>query len=169
MTTFKPDGSRTLGESSIESQLLYDRLSIANKGDEIAYTELTQICGRNVQTTGYAALQTARNRCEKLNHAVFGTITGKGIRRLTNDEIPETAQSHIQHIRRTARRAAKKLACVDYQLLPDSAKLTHNINLSLLGVLSEVSKPGGSKIIETKIRQDQQALPVGKVMELFRG
>lgn len=30
-------------------------------------------------------------------------------------------------------------------------------------------KRGGSKIIETKIRQDQQALPVGKVMELFKG
>jgi len=169
MQTINQNGSRTIGEISIESQLLHERLSVMNEGDEITYDDLSKIAGRNVQTTGYSALLTARRRCENINHIVFGTIPGKGLRRLTNDEIPQTAQSHIEHIRRTAKKAAKKLACVNYQSLTDKSKLMHNINLSLLGVLSEVSKPSGSKIIESSIKQDQQAIPVGKVLDLFKG
>lgn len=169
MTTVKQDGSRTIAEVSLEAQLLYARLSKTQPGDEITYTELSEVAARNVQTTASAALQTARRRCENIDHIVFGVIRGVGLRHLLNEEIPQTAQSKIDHIRRTARRAAKRLTCVQYEALSRQAQITHNTSLSLLGVLSEVSKPGSGKLLETHIRSAQTALPVGRTMELFRG
>lgn len=169
MHTIKQDGSRTIGEASLEAQLLYDRLSKALPGEEITYHELSGIAARNVQTIASSALQTARKRCENINHIVFSVIRGIGLKRLTNEEIPQTAQSKIDHIRRTAKRAAKRLACVDYTELSRQSQITHNINLSLLGVLAEVSKPSGGKILEHHIKNGQQPLPIGKTMELFKG
>lgn len=169
MHTIKQDGSRTIGEASLEAQLLYDRLSKAHPGEEITYHELSEIAARNVQTIASSALQTARKRCENLDHIVFSVIRGVGLRRLLNEEIPQTAQSKIDHIRRTAKRAAKRLACVDYGQLSRQSQITHNINLSLLGVLSEVSKPNSGKLLESHIKTGQTALPIGKTLELFKG
>lgn len=169
MKTIKQDGSRTIGEASLEAQLLYARLQEAQPGEEITYRELSEIASRNVQTTASTALHTARKRCENIDHIVFSVIRDVGLRRLLNDEIPQNAQQKIDHIRRTAKRAAKQMACVNYQALSTKAQLTHNTNMSLLGVLSEISKPGAAKVLEQHITATQQALTVGKTMELFRG
>ncbi len=88
---------------------------------------------------------------------------------MLNEEIPKSAQNNIDRIRRTARNGAKKLACVNYQELSQKAQLTHNTNMSLLLVLSEVSKPSAGRLLEQEITFSQKALPIGKTMELFKG
>lgn len=169
MNTYKQDGSRTIAETSPEALLLYERLKQAQPGDEITYFELSKIIDRNVQTIANKGLYTARKRCENIDHIVFSVIRGVGLRRMFNDEIPRSTQCNIDHIRRTARRAAKRLACVSYEELSRTAQLTHNTNMSLLGVLSEVSKPGGGKLLEQQITISNKVLPIGRTMELFKG
>ena len=169
MNTYKQDGSRTIPEASLEAQLLYERLCQAQPGDEITYAELSKIATRNVQTTARSALNTARRRCENHDHIVFSTISSVGLRRLTNEEIPKSTQRNIDHIRRTASKAAKRLACVNYKELSQRAQITHNTNMSLLGVLSEVSKPSGGKLREQHVSLSQQVLPIGRTMEIFKG
>lgn len=169
MQTIKQDGKRTIGEASLEAQLLHERLSKADFGEEITYAELSEVAGRNVQTTAFAALQTARRRCENQNQIVFGVIRGIGLRRLLNEEIPQSAQNNIDHIRRTAKRTARRLACVDYNALPRQLQNEHNTKLSILGALTELSKPSGGKLLEQRINSEQKALPIGKTLELFIG
>lgn len=169
MSTYKQDGSRTISEASPEALILYERLRKAQPGEEITYFELGKLIARNVQTIASRALYTARRRCESIDHIVFSVIRGVGLRRMLNEEIPNSAQNNIDHIRRTARKGAKKLACANYQELSQKAQLTHNTNMSLLGVLSEVSKPSGGKLLEQEIIFSQKALPIGKTMELFKG
>lgn len=169
MNTIKQDGSRTIGEISLEAQLLYTRLSQMQPDEIVTYDELSNIAARNVKTLAYPAFLTARKRCEELNNIVFGIVAKVGIRRLLNDEIPETAQSGIDRIRRTAKRHARKLACVDYAALSEPMRTKHNINMSLLGVLGEISKTGRSRILEDQVKASQSALPIGRTLELFRG
>lgn len=169
MTTYKQDDSRTISDASPEALTLYERLRQAQPGEEITYLELGNLIARNVKTIASSSLYTARRRCENIDHIVFSVIRAVGLRRIPNEEIPRMAQNNIDHIRRTAKKAAKKLACVNYQELSQKAQLTHNTNMSLLAVLSEVSKPSGGKLLEQEIIFSQKALPIGKTMELFKG
>lgn len=169
METIKQDGKPTICEVSIEATLLYKRLSKLAEGEEIGYAELSAIAGRNVQTVAYGALKTAREMCRRENRIVIGVIRGGGLKRLSNEEIPDSAKTHISRISKQAKMGFAKLACTDLSKLTESKKLAYYSAESNLGALALFSKPSAAKRIEEKINVAHEALPIGRVMDLFKG
>jgi hypothetical protein len=169
METIKQDGKPTICAISIEATMLYRRLSKLTEGEEISYTELSVVAGRNVQTAAYGALKTAREMCRRENRIIIGTVKNVGLKRLSNEEIPDSAKTHISRIRKQAKIGFAKLACTDLERLPDSGKLAYYAAESNLGALALFSKPASAKRIEDKVCALHEALPVGRVMDLFKG
>lgn len=168
MQTLTETGKRTIPAVSIEAKELYAYLTSTEPGAIVSYEDLNTIAGRCVQTVARSSLNTARKMCIRNDQIVFEPVWSVGLKRLSNDEIPDTVTSKLSRIRRLSKRAAVTLACVDYDSLSNDLKIKHNAGLSILGALSELSKPN-TALIENKIRADNKLLPVGKVFEIFKG
>lgn len=165
---FNQEGKRTIAQPSIESKLIYNRISQCKEGEIVTYEELDQLIGRSVQKTCRYALTSARNACMNDHRIVFSAIPNVGIKRLKNEEIPGTADSRFLHIKRVANKGLRESACVDYDNLTPENKIKHNTNISMFAVHKELAKPGSEKLIENQVKIDHQALPIGKVLRLFQ-
>ncbi len=154
---------------SIDAKMIYDRLIGAGVGDTVTYTELTNLIGRDVQDKGRGALITARRRARNIDRMIFGTVRDVGLMRLSDAEIVETGEGTLRHIRRTARRGAQTVLCVqNFNNLPNEKKIQHNTFVSMFGVMAEITKPAKIKAIEKSVASSQAALPVAKTLEEFR-
>ena len=150
---------------SVDTKILTDRLAQCSIGDIVAYEELTKLIGRDVCTIARSNLTQAVRRMLR-DGIVFGTIRGVGIKRLTDEEIVGVGPQTISKFRRASRRASAKLANVqDFNGLPQAVKTTHHMSLSVLGVLTYLTKPSNVRKLETRIETAQQALPLQRTLE----
>ena len=94
---------RSKFQTSIEAQLLYNRLCKVGVGEMIPYPVMSEIAGFDVQTRR-GPMDTARRMCER-EKIVFGVVFDEGLKRLNDTEIVQTGHGAIDHIRKTARRA----------------------------------------------------------------
>ena len=158
----------TIAETSIEAKLVYERLKRAGEGDIVTYSELSEVAGRNVTGRARNVLQTARRMCERTDQIVFGCVMKIGLRRLKNDEIPDTGVAKLSHIRRAVRRASKTMACANYDALSPEKRLLHNVTLSMFGVLHEASKTSVGALLAKDVVASSQLLPIGRVFDLLK-
>lgn len=158
----------TIAETSIEAKLVYERLKQAAEDEVVTYSELSKVAGRNITGRARHVLQTARGMCERLDRIVFGCVMKVGLRRLKNDEIPDIGVAKMSHIRRTVKRATRTMACANYDALSPEKRLSHNVSLSMFGVLHEVSKPSVSALLSREDVANSHALPIGRVFDLIK-
>lgn len=158
---------RTIFEMSIDSQTILKRLSEAEIGEVISYSDMNKLIGRSVQAEAHYCLQTAmRNMLS--DGKVFAVVRGEGVRRLADAEIVGVGEYALAHMRRTARRAGRKLLAVeDFDALPNEIKIRHNAIASVLGAIEHFSHPLRVKRIEGKVAQAQARLPLKKTLEAF--
>lgn len=160
---------KTTFELSVDTQLLYRHL-VEHEATEvpITYEELSELIGRDVQREARHLLQSARRRALKRDRIVFGTVTGVGLRRLSDEEVAATGESFLKRIRRTARRASETVTCVqDFEKLPADAKAKHNATLSLAGVLRHFTQPRRVLQLEEKVLDSSHALPTAETIKLL--
>lgn len=158
----------TIAETSIEAKLVYERLKKAAENEIITYSELSKVAGRNVTGRARYVLQTARGMCERNDRIVFGCVMKIGLRRLKNDEIPDIGVAKMSHIRRTVKRATRTMACADYDSLSPEKRLSHNVLMSMFGVLHEATKPSVSALIARDDIANSHALPIGRVFDILK-
>ncbi|MDY7037209.1 MAG: hypothetical protein SV375_13720, partial [Thermodesulfobacteriota bacterium] len=71
---------------------------------------------------------------------------------------------------RASRRAMGKLICVkDFDSMPTDVQTKHNTMLSVLGVMSVISKPKKVAVLESRVADAQKRLPLSKTLEAFSG
>ncbi len=157
--------SRTIGATSADTRIIYKRLMTAVEGELVTYQELSDLIERDVQTIARGALNTARGMCEREHRIVFDVVVNEGIKRLANNQIPSVADKRLTHIRKTAKRTLRTMACVNYAELPKDQQPTYNARLGILGVLAEAAKPKAITAIES---QSANELPVGRVLEILK-
>jgi hypothetical protein len=163
------NGKKTIGQISVDTQIVLKRLLLAMIGDVITYAELTQLIGRDIRNGAYGCLVTARRRALNDERFVFRAIPNIGLKRLNDSEIIDTHQPAIAHIRSTMRKSAKELVSVqNFDSLPNEKKIQHNTALSVFGVLQEFTRPKTIASIESKVSEAQARLPVGRMLELFK-
>lgn len=157
----------TIAQTSIDAQMLYERIVQLNVGESISYAELSALVGRNVQDEGHGVLATARRMAER-EEIVFGTVMGQGIRRLSDPEIVDTGDHAIARVRRAAKRGANTVTAVaDFDALPNEKKIKHNTLLSLLGTVTAFMRPATAKKIATSVAQNSGKLSVGDTLRAF--
>lgn len=162
--------TKAIPELSIEARLLTERLKKAEVGEVIPYSELSEVAGRTIQGAARSSLYTAMKRCLNSEGYVFGTVRGVGVKRLSDKEIIGIGDKALPHIRRTAKRAARKMSMVEnYEGLEHEDKVRHNAMISALGMMAHVANEKQIKKLEDKVHTAQGALPIGRTLEVFKG
>lgn len=150
--------------------MIYDRIIQVPVGEVVEYEELSILVGRKVQQSwGYSLMMTARRKALRDDRAVFSPVTNVGLKRLSNVEIAYTGPHYMKRLRNTSSRGLKVIACVNYESLPQDAKIQHNMYASAFGALSHFSKASSIKRIEAKVTEAHSTLPLQKTIDAFRG
>ena len=149
-------------ETSAEARTLASILAEASVGDVVDYETLNRAIGRDVRGAARAGLSSARSLVQREKRFVFSCVNNVGLKRLSDTEIVGLSDGARDHIRRTSRRTAKKLTCVDYDAMPKDQQVKHNTALSMLGVIGELSTDKSVKRLTGAIEQTGSELPVVK-------
>jgi len=154
-------------ELSVDTQAIVKMLQAAKIGETIEYPAMNTTLGRNVQREARGNLSSSRRILLNDESKVFGTVSGIGVRLLGNHEISSLGTGAIRHIGNTARRTSRKMLCAEYDKLDNGDRVTMNAQLSVLGALSQATKPKTMKAVEAKVSEVNDRLPLAKTLELF--
>lgn len=158
---------KTIFELSADTRFIHQRLSKAAVGDVVEYEELTKLIGRDIRGAARHSLQSAIRLCQK-DGREFGAVMNVGIKRLSPEEIVVAAEDQIARSRNAAKRGMRRLANADFAKLSADDQLRHNATASVLGVLSLFGKQKSVEKVRAAVVAAADALPVGRVLELFR-
>jgi len=152
---------------SIEAQELYRKLETIHKGDFVSYDDLNIIAMGDVQNEKRFALNTARKNCLRSLRLVFGCVTNKGLKCLSDSEKIIVSSKTRDHIGRQAHKSLKILASVEFEQLSNPDKIKHNAEMSVAGVLRHMTKPRQIKQIEAKVSEAGQRLQLKDTLRVF--
>ena len=151
-----------------ETELLVKFLQSAEVGQVFTYQEMNAACKDDVQARN-TILQTARRTLAKPPHRmVFGTVTGIGIKRLSDEEIPDVGADAVKRSRNIAKSGLRKMACATMANMTPETRFKAIATTTILGLF----QASGSR--KVKLLADQQArtstsdkLKIGDVAGLF--
>src|SRR5579872_7337382 len=149
------------GLLAIETKIVLDRLVKAQPGETISYDELNKLTGCDVRKRRNV-LTTPINKLLNEQAMVFVSEVGKGIRRLTNDEIPALGSRDIGRIGRLAKRSIRRLAATDYDKLSEQGKIQHNTHMTLLSLMQRSSTARSLTLVQEAVTKRTNPLPVGE-------
>jgi hypothetical protein len=110
----------------------------------------------------------ARNMASQADRMEFAAVAKVGLKRLTDAECAMSGPHAMAHIRRTARRGARRLTAVrDFGALTRDEKIAHNTSLSMLGAIQQAASTKTAGRIEKAVEKASQALPVAATLKLF--
>lgn len=158
-------GRRTIGETSIDTRTIYGMLEKLEVGSILPYGDLSSTLGRDVRLIP-GSICTAKRMALRELSAVFMTVRGVGLKRLNNSEIALLPESTISRVRSAVRREMQRQTVVVESELTNQERVVRNSRLSMLGALSEFSRPKTQKLIEAT--KPEGPLAVGRVIELFK-
>lgn len=162
--------NRKIPEASIDTKLLYQRLSTMKPGDFISYGDLTDIIGRDVQTIAYGNMKSARDMVQREHKKTFGVVRDEGLKCLEDNEIINTMQPAIEHVRRFSRKALKRIGCIaDMAALKNEQRITMNTHVSVIGAFAIMAKPSSIKRVEAKVTETNQQIAFAKTLDAFKG
>ena len=162
--------ARVIGTRSVETNQLMEALRKAvseNRSEPIAYDELSNLIGRNVQGDGRGYLDSARRGIEQETGRLFGVVRKVGVKLLDPSEQATIAPDATTRIGRTAKRAITRGALVQTDKLSSAERLTHNAALSAMGVMYLASRPKSLAKIAEVAAAATDTLPVGDTLRLF--
>lgn len=158
-----PDFSR-----SVQTNSLIDVLRAASVGTVVSYAALSEAIGEDVTECRHY-LYTAVNVLQGEGIA-FGTVRGEGVKRLVSEEIPAIGDHAMAHIRRTSRRARKRMGVVSSMNdVPNEVRIKVNATASMLGVIENFSSNKSRKVVEAEVTKTQGPIPPMKLLEALKG
>lgn len=157
----------TIGRASVEAQDLTKFLESCEINQVITYAELNEAAKCDVQIRN-TVLQTAKRQLLKPPHRmVFGTITGIGIKRLADNDIPDEGASAVKRARRIARRGMEKLNCADLSKIDAEKKIQLITTKTVLGLFGQAGGKKANNLIEQQARTSNGEMKIGKIESLF--
>lgn len=154
--------------ASVDSVIIGKRLSALKSGEEVSYDALSALVpGRDLKVKHRYILETGRGLAMKESNVVTACVSGKGIKRLTNEEIVTIPEATISHIRRVSKKASRKTLCSDYEKLNAEGKQKFNAGLSVLGALLQFTTQKAISAIEDRAGTAANRLPTDETIALF--
>jgi hypothetical protein len=165
--TTEIDPAPFIGRTLAETELLITHLKTAEIGQVITYDEMKAACKEDVQTRN-TILQTARRTLLKPPHRmVFGTVAGIGIKRLSDDEIPDVGAHDAKRAVRIARNSMKKLGCADVSKMTGESKVRLITTKTVLGLFTASGSRKVRNLAEQSARVENGQMKIGDVTSLF--
>lgn len=149
-------------EVSADSKTLSSVLREAEVGATVTYAALSAAIGRNVQDVARGAMRRARSIVMREDRMVFAASVGVGLTRLADEQIVSLSDKARAHIRRTTRKTAKALTCVQYDAMSREQQTKHNTALSMLGVIGELATEKASKRLNDSVSAAGTEIPAAK-------
>ncbi len=164
-----PDKNRTMFERSAEVQWLVDRLRGNKPNEAVAYSELNEVCNRDVQGEGRGALASARRILIREDGIAFGTIRGEGLRRLDDEGVVKVLPSSLKQIRNKASRALRVSACVqDMANLDPPTRASLIAQQSYFGVIRAMTREKTVHQIEERCGELQRKLNPAEILQSLK-
>lgn len=156
--------------TSLETQLLIERLRQMEAGEVVNYNEFSDLISQNVQHEGYAVMKSARDICQRDYQIVTAPVYNVGIKRLTDPETIASGADVCTRVRRAAKRGIDRITAVsDFNSLSDADKLRHNATISGLALIRMLTRPRALDRIASAVNTAQTGqLPIARTLELFR-
>ena len=156
----------TIGRASVEAQDLAKFLETTEVHDIIPYSVLNEAAKCDVQKRN-TVLQTARRIVQRDHKFVFDTIVGIGIKRLSDEEIPDVGQASIKRSRNIAKKGMRTLECADLSKLTPETKVKAITTKTILGLFSQSGSRKVRCLVEQGARTESDKLKIGNISELF--
>ena len=158
-----PDFSR-----SVQTNTIIELLRSASMGSVVSYAKLSEAIGEDITDCRHY-LQSAI-KVLYTEGLPFGTVRREGVKRLNSEEIPAIGESAILHIRRTSRRARKRMGVVaSMNDVPNDVRVKVNAAASMLGVIEHYSTNKTRKTVEGEVEKVKGPIPPMKLLEALRG
>lgn len=157
---------RAIQETSVDTRLLYQRLQSMGPAEEISYEDLSAVIDRDVRNGARHNMESARHMAQRIDGMIFDCVRGVGLKRLDDSGIVKTADSRMKRIRGQARRGVKALACATGELGNDDL-IKHNAAMSIMGAILHATKQKTRNLIERKVADIKESLPLAKTLRLF--
>jgi hypothetical protein len=154
----------TLARLNITSRALYDKLKEAKIGDLLTWDELRDVAGMDVRPSvnpkGYAALKKARDLLVLSEGMFFDAVVGKGLQRISEEDVAMSSSRYIKRIRTTARKGRITLQCCvrEPDKLTPAAQQEAMANIAYLGVISFFSNQKRLDAVAPQISRGMDAL-----------
>jgi len=156
----------TIGRASVESLDLIRFLENVEMGKVVTYQEMNAAAKADVQIRNNI-LQTARRSLMKSKNMVFGTVSGIGVKRLSDEEIPDEATCHIKRARRIATKGMTILCCADMEKLTTETKIKAITTRTVLSLFAASSSRKTINLAEQTARTSDESFKIGDIAKLF--
>jgi hypothetical protein len=152
---------QTVYEISPDTRALADVLAATSIGEVATYSTLRAALGRQVP---YHILRSALNICEREHGVVFANVRKVGYKRLPIEEVPTVGHFTRRHIRKSARRASKRMghAATRTNHVPQDVQLRLNAEKSSLGLIEHLSRDKA-----TEIQKSDTVRPIAAASKAF--
>jgi hypothetical protein len=161
---------KTVGVASYETQQLAKRLKVAVDAEDynvIPYSELSAICGFDVQRDGRSYLKSAREIVERDTGRLLAVVPTEGVKLATLEEQTAIAPDVVQRLKRATTKGLKRVARVQMDKLTDEQRRECHTAASVLGAVHLFTKPKSIARIESAVDKAMDKLPIGDTLKLF--
>jgi hypothetical protein len=162
------DPAPTIGRKLAETELLIKALSTSEIGQVYTYADMNEICKTDVQIRNTILQTTKRELMKPPYRMVFGTIIGVGIKRLSDEEIPDEGSSAIKRSKNIARKGYKKLGCADISKMSPETKVKHVTTSTILSLFQGAGSRKVRALAEQSARVSNGDMKIGNVATLFQ-
>lgn len=160
------DLKRGIQAKSHDTLIVENRLRKTEEGDLVTYDDLSTLLGRDVRKFGKGCIVTARKTLIA-ESVFFDVIPREGLKRITQEEACNAADSYLVKTRNAASRGMKHLQNVAFDKLSEQGQKKHLTTSAQLGAVQMFSSAKAAKRIEAKTSNSQLAL--GDTLKLFGG
>lgn len=124
-----------------ETATLIDALLAAPYGETITFADLSAALGRDVRRQP-SPLPSARRIAERDHNALFASVRGVGLRRMSPDEVSVIGAGGRRRIRRGARRAVTRMGQLvkGANALPAEAQRDMSREIAALNLIAHISE-----------------------------
>ena len=164
-TTINPNPF--IGRTLAETELLIQFLQSAEIGQVITYQQMKEACKEDVQARNTILATARRNLLKPPHRMVFGTIQGVGIKRLSDEEIPDVGIAAAKRSRNIARRGVKSLQCADVSNMTPETKIRHITTNTILGLFVGAGGRKVKALAEQSARVENGQMKIGDISSLF--
>ena len=158
---------KTIQTISAEAIAMAETLSATKLGEIITYAELNRLTKRDVRKHR-GTLHTALLKVLREHKMVFHAVRGIGVKRATDYEINHGEDTFFLAVNRKARRAMKRMACIDYSLLDNTERISYNAKATGIATLAVFCSEPTQLKIRGAVTASNAQLELGTTVQMFQ-
>lgn len=155
-----------IGRPSSITLLLYEILRASEPGATVAYEELNEKSGVDVQDEGRGYLVTARKMANENDHMLFDVIKNVGLYHMPDETVGQSVPMRAMQLGKYAGIVRKRhmLGIKDWGSMPADAKISHQTGIVVLNLMQKSAKPKTIRKISQGVAGGQKTIELNDIL-----